>query len=141
MRVTTRGRPGATGDVAGSSESQPAATRSAAGSPKERDPTLREVLTVLSAHLEDPDMLSNLTNPFIFEDPKFLLRTDDELRDLTKDVFGPKSGLLDTKKELYDIPSPKLRAECLKNVDAIRNAPENTGRRREAPADPTVTAS
>ena len=87
-------------------------------------------------------MPSNLTNPIIFEDAKILLRTDDQLRDLAAGVFGPtSSSFLDTKKELYDIPSPKLRAECLKNVDAIRNAPENTGRRREAPADPTVTAS
>ena len=74
-------------------------------------------------------MLSKLTEPIIFEDSKALLRTNEELRDLAEDVFGPISSFLDTKKQLYDIPSPKLRAECLKTVDAIRNAPDNTGRR------------
>ena len=117
----------AVGSRCGYSKS-PAATRSAAGSPEERDPTLREVLTVLLAHLEEPGMLSKLTNPIIFEDSKALLRTNEQLRDLAEDAFGPTSSFLDTKKELYYVPSP-LRAECLKTVDAIRNAPENTGRR------------
>ena len=84
---------------------------------------------MLLAHLEEPGVLSKLTNPIIFEDSKALLRTNEELRDLAEDVLGPTSSFLDTKKELYDVPSPKLRAECLKTVDAIRNAPENTGRR------------
>ena len=83
---------------------------------------------MLLAHLEEPGMLSKLTNPIIFEDAKILLCTNNKLRDLAEDVFGPTSSFLDTKKELYDVPSPRLHAECLKTVDAIWNAPEHTGR-------------
>ena len=98
-------------------------------SPEEREPTLREVLSVLLLHLDMQGMLSKLSNPIIFEDEKIPLLCNDELRDFAKDVFGPTSGFLEIKKELYDVPSPQLRAECLKTVDAIRNAPDNTGRR------------
>ena len=60
------------GSQSGSSES-PAATRSAVGSPEEREPTLREVLSVLLSHLEIPGMLSKLSNLIIFEGAKILL--------------------------------------------------------------------
>ena len=65
-------------------------------------------------------MLSKLTNPNIFKDAKILLCTNDKLHDLAEYVFGPTSNFLDTKKELYNVPSPKLRADCLKTVDAIQ---------------------
>ena len=97
-------------------------------SPEEREPTLREVLSVLLLHLDRQGMLSKLSNPIIFEGEKIPLLCNDELRDFAKDVFGPTSSFLETKKELYDVPSPQLRAECLKKVDVIGNAPDNTGR-------------
>ena len=112
FRVTTRGNQ-ICGRVVKGAQSNPA----------------RGPYRAVRAFGESRQWANMLSNPIIFEDAHILLRTNDQLRDLTEDVFGPEYCFLDTRKELYDVPSPKLRAECLKTVDVIRNAPENTGRR------------